>query len=670
MQGIRQMHCTIWTEGVREIISAEECNVKFIISDHPVTIYNHAVPPDHPNCNYPNDPDITLKSSQTIFPLNRDFCLILTNLEYAQDPSVNPIQKRTFPRHYRESFVRTDTFIRSRKLTSYQVAHINSIIKRRARRYIAAGQEEWLYPEEIVSSEWSALQETLLPPEKELWHFGGELYAGFENGRVYYQDAFGRTEKPRDFLLKSPPPGVLRPGDTCGCGSGLPFKACCKSKPVSLRPTWTERSIRERNLMLYSAVTSILGLDQGKDWLQVRRDLTDDQISEVYFSFEALWPLETDLFQLLPKPDGTARAVYTGSIHPETITEFALGASLYFGDILVEYPFTHAGTVRKEFSPVDNPQSYRQEFLKSTLLFLTIMPLVDRGLVILVPDPCNFDTHLRDQTMHMARERTAGLDMSANDVRKGARLFTLMRDDLLRNLLSLPEDSLRTQLQNMSPDIDEVELEGALKGIEELRTSDPLATLRNDEIVDGKGGGQLSLFKLAPNFEITMYLAQATGSCIVTDSAVRWTEVKSCSRRQTATVSASLPTLTHHIEQSEFLFPQDVADIASMASQKAVTEYAVVMRKTFKYLSKLGSRGAKPNLEAHLAARFARIHGAAQAVIKKACASTRQGKISCVFSPGGIHDNTVNRLLLMSSSEHHLRNVPMAFFIDGSTLTT
>ena len=45
MQGIRMMHCTIWTEGVREIVSAEDADVKFIISDHPVTIYNHAVPP-------------------------------------------------------------------------------------------------------------------------------------------------------------------------------------------------------------------------------------------------------------------------------------------------------------------------------------------------------------------------------------------------------------------------------------------------------------------------------------------------------------------------------------------------------------------------------------------------------------------------------------------------
>lgn len=90
MQGIRMMHCTIWSEGVREIVSAEDADVKFIISDHPVTIYNHAAPPEAQVCEYPSDPAIALKASQTIFPLSRNFCLILTNLEYARDPSTSP----------------------------------------------------------------------------------------------------------------------------------------------------------------------------------------------------------------------------------------------------------------------------------------------------------------------------------------------------------------------------------------------------------------------------------------------------------------------------------------------------------------------------------------------------------------------------------------------------
>ena len=149
--------------------------------------------------------------------------------------------------------------------------------------------------------------ETLLPPKDELWHFGGELFAKFEGGHVHYQDEFGRTEKQRDFLKKDPPTRPLRPGDLCGCGYGRPFKTCCKPKPIALRPTWNEPSIRERNLMLYNGIVNVLGLGQRKDWTRVRCDLTDEQISKIYLLYEGLWPLETDFLTLLPKPDGMAR---------------------------------------------------------------------------------------------------------------------------------------------------------------------------------------------------------------------------------------------------------------------------------------------------------------------------------------------------------------------------
>lgn len=143
MQGIQMMHCTIWVGGVREIVSAEDSDVKFIISDHPVTIYNHAAPPTERACAYPLDPGIALRASQTIFPLNRDLCLILSNLEYAQDPSTSPLEKRTFARNYRQSMTRIDAFIRARKLTGKEVAQVNHVVKSRARRFCVSRCGVW-----------------------------------------------------------------------------------------------------------------------------------------------------------------------------------------------------------------------------------------------------------------------------------------------------------------------------------------------------------------------------------------------------------------------------------------------------------------------------------------------------------------------------------------------
>ncbi len=654
MQGIRMMHCTIWTEGVREIVSAKDANVKFIVSDHPVTIYNHAVDPQHRLCAYPSDPAIALKASQTIFPLNRDFCLILTNLEYVENPAINPLEKRTFARNFRSSIVRTDAFIRTRKLSDLDVTRINFILKARARRYIAADRDELLYPEKVIDEPWQDLRKVLLPQD-ETWRFGGELFVGYDDGRVHYQDAFGRTEKPSDALLKAPK--LHRPKEPCGCGSGKRFMDCCKPKPPSLRPIWLEPSIRERNLILYRAVVDILRLNQGRDWTQVRRDLSDEQIKEVYRVNAALWPLETDLLQLLPKPDGCPRAIYTGAIHPLAIVEFALGASLYFGELIVESPFVHARTLKSDFSPVENPKAFRQEFLKSALLFLTIMPLVEQGVVNLIPDPCNFDFHLRDQMYRMARRRSPGLE---RDAANEDRLRQLVDQDFRRSVMSLPRDALRQQLRNVSPEPDEARLDNAVRLIERAREQDPLAVLQEDSFEGGREGGLLHMMKLAPNFEIAMYLAQATGACIVTDSLFRWNEIRRAIRRPEQ--AFLLPALSRAIAEASFHFPLDVQDI--LRQQSDFSGYPALMRGAFKYLT---SVDRKPNFEAHLASRFGKTHATAQDKLEKKRLLVSMGKISCAFPVGGIQDNTVNRLLLMSSSEHHLPSVPMAFFIDRFT---
>lgn len=660
MQGIRMLNCTIWTEGVREIVSAEAAGTKFLVSDHPVTIYNHALPPRDLGCKYPDDPGIALKASQTIFPLSRDYCLILTNLEYAKDPSSKPTEKRTFPRSFRQSMVRTDAFIRTRELSDIEVARVNYVLKARARRYIAAGRKEWLYPESIVTEPWSDLRDTLLPKD-ELYRFGGEIYAGYDDGRTHYQDAFGRTEKQRDFLVKAVPKRKLRAGDTCGCGSGKRFEPCCMTRPEALRPTWRERSIRERNLLLSNAIASILGLDQGKDWTAIRRDLTDDQISKVYSVYEALWPLETDLLQLLPKPDGRPRAVYTGSIHPQAIFEFAHAAPLYFGELIVATPFVHNGVIAEEFKPVEHPKIYRQEFLKTVLLFMTIMPLVERGLVNLIPDPCDFDYHLRRQMMAMAEGRAPWL---AGQADKEVRAHALVEEDMKRSLMCLPRDALRAQVQEAMPGLAGTELEATLDGMERLRERDPLAVLQVDSLMGGDEGGQFHHMRLAPNFEMAMYLAQATGASIVTDSPIRWTELQRSIWRRGLPPASGLADLAHLIVSAQFRTPADVSEIVAMSKEKRIGGYSALVRDSFKYLRAKPTRGGRPNVEASLSARFKKLHGPAQAALASLAGPSIMARITPAFPADGIQDNSINRLLLMSSSEHHLPRVPMAFFIE------
>ena len=167
--------------------------------------------------------------------------------------------------------------------------------------------------------------------------------------------------------------------------------------------------------------------------------------------------------------------------------------------------------------------------------------------------------------------------------------------------------------------------------------------------------------KLLPNFEMAMYLAQATGSSIVTDSLHRWSEINGAITP--AARAPALIALARSVGDGAFAFPQVVDDIPALADEDTFAAYPALMRDAYKYLSNLEARGPKPNFEGHLAARFARTHDRAQAKIGKSRLSTKAARISCFFPSGGIRHNTVNRLLLMSSSEAHLPSLPMAFFI-------
>ncbi|KRQ03497.1 DUF4238 domain-containing protein [Bradyrhizobium manausense] len=659
MQGIRALHCTIWTEGVREIVSAEDSDVKFILSDHPVTVYNHACPPDTPLCAYPDDPSIALKASQTIFPLSRNYCLILSNLEYAQNPSTKPLEKRTFARNFRQSMVRTDAFIRTRKFRPFEVLRVNRIIKARAKRYVAAGRREWLFPEDQSSEPWEEIAPTLLPPKEELWHFGGEMYAKFADGRVYYQDQFGRTEKERDFLFKERP-GPASSKHLCGCGSGRAFGECCEKKPTSLRPSWNELSIRERNIRLYIGITKILGLENAKDWTEVRRGITDDKIRDVYFLYQALWPLETDLPNLLPKPDGEPRTVFTGLIHPTTIAQIAFAGALYFGTVLMQHPFLHAGTVQPKFSPVANPSAYRQEFLKDILVFLKLFPLIDLGYISLFPDPCIFDAHLQRQMFRMAELRNTQNPLY--DRMEHERLEKLAEEDTKRMILSFPDRVLRNQLLKFKPDMDDALLDQTIAYIQRSKESDPLAILQAADSVPGQGpeAGLLNLMKMTPNFEIAIYLAQLTGSSVLTDSAYRWREIQNA----ILTKRARLPNLSSKFNSATFKVPTTIAEVVDLLAEGTTATYPILLADICKYLLKTNSGGhQKPNVEDNLAARFSRLHSGAQTALERKVNGPLSTQITAAFPSGGVQHNNVNRLLLMSGSEHHLSSVPMAFRI-------
>ena len=103
LQRMQEMYCATWTECVWQIADASNSTTKFIISDHPVTVYNRACPHLSSYCTGAKDPDIRLHATHTYFPLSLDKVLILTNLSWVRDPVPErgkvPAKSRPLPGH-------------------------------------------------------------------------------------------------------------------------------------------------------------------------------------------------------------------------------------------------------------------------------------------------------------------------------------------------------------------------------------------------------------------------------------------------------------------------------------------------------------------------------------------------------------------------------------------
>ena len=524
MQALSQINISIWMSGVREIVSASKSETKFIVTDHPVTVYNRAAGPDSELCQGFDDPEVALLGSQTVFPLSSEHCLILTNLEYAQNPNdVDCLRNRTNPRNHSQAMVHTLSMIRTRDLTENEVQKVNLVLKRRASRFIAATNRADLYPENSVVADWESLHQVLLPPKNQLYGFGREMYVGYEDGSTYYQDALGRTAKNSDHLRKESYQPL--PDDFCSCGSGKKYKRCCMN--ANDRPTSELLSIRERTLTFVNGVESILGLNDGREWQEVQRTLSGENIKEIHELYGVLWPPDTHLADLLPKPNSeVTRLLYCGIVDPRVIQRNVVSLCLHFDEVLVVNPFANPEGRSPEYNPLESPDKFKQDTLRNVFLLMQLSPLVQAGYVTLIPDPCDFDYQLRRQMMLFAESRRSSISFSEEEQ---SQFEELMMDDFRRSWTGIPDDGLRVQIAKHFPDLKGEKLDEVLNYIKAERESDPLAILQDDVL---RNGGQINTLVMSPNFELSLYLAQLTGAIPYTDVLIRWKELLSIATEQ------------------------------------------------------------------------------------------------------------------------------------------
>lgn len=290
----------------------------------------------------------------------------------------------------------------------------------------------------------------ILLPRNDLWRFGGEIYIGYKDGTSAYRDRFGRTSTAHELLTKPPLKEDPAPDAQCGCGGGIAFRDCCADIVPRMRPSWRVMSIRERNLALVRGINRILLKDDETTWLDVRRNLSDDQVRRIHEVHAALWPTDTRLIELLPSPQSKrSRALFLGLTDARTLSARITGMLAYVDELVVVHPFVNANAVRPEFSPIHHPAQFRDQTLRSVFVLLVLEPYIRSGRVHLIPDPLDYDTGFRNEILAVTKQFDDKVQLGPID-KAFSKAFG--HDEMMRFIKRLPPEELKAYLRRRIPE--------------------------------------------------------------------------------------------------------------------------------------------------------------------------------------------------------------------------
>lgn len=75
LTSLRSLYGAIWAQCAWQLADAANSETKFIVSDHPVTVYNRSCAPGNPLwCKRADDPDMRLQATHTLVPLPPTAC--------------------------------------------------------------------------------------------------------------------------------------------------------------------------------------------------------------------------------------------------------------------------------------------------------------------------------------------------------------------------------------------------------------------------------------------------------------------------------------------------------------------------------------------------------------------------------------------------------------------
>ena len=286
-----------------------------------------------------------------------------------------------------------------------------------------------------------------------------------------------------------------------------------------------------------------------------------------------------------------------------------------------------------------------------------MQPFVESGVVNFFPDPCSFDNYLQRQMFDMAEQRRGSQNINEKEAERFRKLH---QEDFARTIVILPEAQQVRQIVQAMPDITQDQISVLLYYMRNQSKQDPLTLLQDDLL---REGSQLMMISLAPNFEMSLFIAQITGSVILTDSETRWEELKGELSQDDHDADSWRSDFIDLLRSFDFVYSTNIED----SFRGRISGNFDATRKSLRDLLQMVKQDEN-SFNAEKVRRIrAELISAHQDTVNGLNISdpyTFNGKMNFLFPKGGIVNKNVLRLLLKSGSEHHAKSVPIAIFAE------
>jgi hypothetical protein len=173
---------------------------------------------------------------------------------------------------------------------------------------------------------------------------------------------------------------------------------------------------------------------------------------------------------------------------------------------------------------------------------------------------------------------------------------------------------------------------------------------------------------MAPNFEITLFLAQATGSFVLTDARARWMEFLSLHHPLLTKSGEHLAEFKATLEGLEIPYLLESERFFDVGHDERAQTFQGLVQDVLTYLTEVPKRGVRPTYEKALTERLKKAHSGIQRLFRKE-AGVIPGRLRAMIPADGFCHPNVNRLLLTSGIDHYLPTVPMAFLMERNDPT-